>query len=193
VHSIDDLVAGGRFLWLGDSVDRSVYRIDADARRYMRFPVYQGADRLTFADGRLWILDTKAGSLRAMTPEGHLTDSHAVSGIDLTDMTVGDGSVWITDDAGGQIQRIPEDFSYAGSPIPLANVGSGPSALDYLSTGTLAVGFDEGMVADIDPSSGAVIWKKTTGITPSVITSGDGEVWVVGEHVPQPGRMNLPS
>jgi class 3 adenylate cyclase len=192
-HSVDALIGGGGFLWLGDSVGYAVYRIDPDARTYERFHVKQAADRLSFGDGRLWILDTESGSLRAMTPKGVLTSPHNVSGSDLTDMTFGNGSVWITDSTADQLQQIPEDFSYAGSPIFLAGVGNGPSVIDYLSTGMLVVGFDDGTVAALDPNFGTVVWKEPTGVTPSAITSGGGEVWVVGSHVPQPDRTNLPS
>jgi outer membrane protein assembly factor BamB len=182
-QSIDDLIVGGRYLWLADSPDQVVYRIDTDASTYRRFPIYQEVDRLSFGDGRLWILDTRTGSLRAMRPNGRIIRQLPVPG-DLTDMTVGGGSVMITDAAGDQIQRIPEDLSRGGVPIPLAGVGNGPSVVDYLSTGAVAVGFDDGTVAAFNPTSGAQLWKNVTGVTPNAMTSGYGKVWVVGVPVP---------
>jgi len=182
-QGIDDLIVGGRYLWLGDSADGFVYRINTDASTYKRFRIPQAADRLSFGHGRLWILDTRTGSLLAITPNGRRLGQQPVPG-DLTDMTVGGGSVLITDAAGDQIQRIPEDLSRAGVPIPLGGVGNGPSVVDYLSTGAVVVGFDDGTAAAFDPTSGAPLWKNMTGVTPNAMTSGDGKVWVVGNPVP---------
>src|SRR5262249_31806235 len=124
-NSANALIAGGGFLWLGDSYDGWVFRIDPDAGTAKRFKVNQGADRLAFADQRLWILDTATGSLRAITRRGELTRKHSVLG-NLTDMSAGGHSVWITDAADDQLLQIPMNSSSAGNPISLANVAEDP-------------------------------------------------------------------
>jgi class 3 adenylate cyclase len=183
VNSVDALVAGAGYLWIGDGDDRAVYRVDVGAGKYETFSVHQGVDRMAFADGRLWILDIRTGALASMTSDGDLKGHVTVPGGSLTDMAVGGGSVWITDGLGNQIVRIPEDFSHAGDVLPLADVARGPTVVDHLFSGTVVVGFGDGTVAAMDPTSGRPIWSHMIGVTPNAIASEDGEVWVVGDPV----------
>jgi len=184
VRSVDDLVAGGGYLWLADGDGHAVYRIDVRSemskRRVERFGVKQGPDRLAFAEGNLWMLDTQTGSLFEMGVSGQPEGNKDVTGKTLTDITVGGGYVWIADPGAGQIIRVPEDLSDAGAPLFPEAVTNGPSAVSYLSSGSLAVGFDDGTLADIDRTSGNPRWTQLTGIRPNAMVSGDGDIYVVG-------------
>jgi len=118
-----------------------------------------------------------------MDADGHIDASKPVLGTTFTGLTVGGSYVWISDPADGEILRIPEDLSSGGSPIQLGGVATGASVVEYLSGEAIAVGFDSGTLAAIDGVSGNPIWVRVTGVRPSAMTSGDGEVWVVGVPV----------
>ena len=74
------LVAGAGYLWLADSADGRVYRVDPTTRKISRSR-YIRAQSMVFGDGRLWVLDTLCGKIAGLDPgTGHSLPTTTVPG-----------------------------------------------------------------------------------------------------------------
>jgi hypothetical protein len=176
------LVSGGGYLWVGDSANDQVYRVDPAARNVDAFRTRQSADVLVFADGSLWVLDTLAGKITRMDPRTGSTVPPIIGSGDLRSMAVGGGFVWVTDASAGVILQIPEDLKSAPTPIPIGQFGGSPNAVAY-DDGSIIVGFSGGMIAKInpaDPSAPVAIWTQRVGNNATSVTVEDGIVWAAG-------------
>ena len=180
---VTDLVSGAGDLWVGDSVDDRVFKVDPTTRKVTRYPLHQSADVLTFLDRTLWVLDILDGELTRLDPSSGRTHhpSYPISG-NLAGMSVGGGFVWVADQTDDGIWRIPEDLGSPATAVRVGQIGTSPHSVAY-DDGAIVVGFRDGTVAKInpsDPASPSVIWSRKVGNDASSITIGDGIVWVGG-------------
>jgi class 3 adenylate cyclase len=181
-RSVSALVSGGGYLWTADTDLDRVYRIDPRNSKVTLFPLRQGADVMTFAEGSLFILDTNAGKLTRLDPSsGHALHSYLLSG-DLRGLSVGGGSVWVIDASGNEIWQVPDDLGSPPTALHLGQTGGSPNAVAY-DGGAIVVGFNDGTVMKInpdDPASPSLIWTYHGRNDASSIAVGDGIVWVAG-------------
>jgi len=182
--AISGLASGGGYLWLADSFDQRVYRVDPTTEHVKLFPLHQGADLMVFADQRLWAVDSSAGKISRLDPgTGHLKSAD-VSG-DLERIAVGGGYAWVTDTSNDKIQQIPEDLGSAPVPISVGEIGDGPKAIAY-DHGALVVGFADGTLAKINPvdaSAPALFWRYPTTSDITSITVDRDIVWAAGPRI----------
>jgi Adenylate and Guanylate cyclase catalytic domain len=178
------LVAGAGYLWMGDSTNNRVYRIDPGNSRVKRFSVGQSVDQLTFGDGALWVLDTLQGKITRVDPATGRSPTPLIVAGDLKSVVVGGGYLWAADATGNAIQRIPEDLRSKPTAVSLSGVATRPRVVAY-DDGAIVVGFEDGTVAKIgpaNPTTPTVLWVRQVGNSVSSITVDRGIVWAAGSR-----------
>ena len=92
--TVSDVVVGGGLVWASVVPDGVVYGLDRrDLRVRRTFAVGADPERISFADGRLWVVNTAAGWVTSVDPRSGARRRLALSA-NPTAAAYGDGIVW---------------------------------------------------------------------------------------------------
>ena len=176
--SVRGMAAGDGALWIGDTVNSKVYRLDLRTKHVATYAIGGSVDDLAFADGYLWVLDEEGGTLtRLAARDGARTKFPLDTAGTLSSLGVGGGYVWITDDTGGVVWRVPTDLSSVRS----IAVGARPDDVVYASGNVWVANYGDGTVSKVDPGLAQETARYPVGIQPRALAAANGTVWVVGD------------
>jgi DNA-binding SARP family transcriptional activator/ABC-type transport system substrate-binding protein len=172
------IVAGDGSVWVANTLDGTVSRIDRDPDpdQIVRIDVGGEPTALAFEAGSLWVANGESRSVAQIDPGsnrvvGELSVGNASRGI-----AGGFGALWVTSAIDSTVRRIGLDGAAVSRPI---DVGAKPSAI-AAGAGAIWVASDEsGTVTRLEPHSGVVTERIRVGNGPSGVAVGGGAVWVV--------------
>jgi class 3 adenylate cyclase len=172
------MASGDGALWIGDTFNGKVYRLDLRTRHVKPYSVGGSIDDLAFGGGYLWVIDGTTGMLTRVAPgEGRTTRRSLNTAGDLSSIATGGGYVWITDDTLGVVWRVRTDLSDVRS-IP---VGARPDDVAYADGNVWVANYGDGSVSKVDPGLAQELMRYPVGIHPRALAAANGKVWVVGD------------
>ena len=180
------VTVGGGFIWVVNSTERSVSKIDVSTGKITGSPVILEFEprEIAYGEGAVWVLSADRSRLARIDPLAH----KVVAQIDLRLLQIpeynlvliaaGEGSVWITDQT-RVIQIDPGTNQLVGEPLrtgeEIITVAAGH--------GTFWIGsHDDGMIARVDPVTHQVVARIEMGFSVHGLAVDEKSAWVLDEH-----------
>jgi ABC-type transport system substrate-binding protein/DNA-binding SARP family transcriptional activator len=166
---------GAGAVWVTDSADNLLLRIDSAGQVIDRIPVGRGAAGVTVGDGEVWVANELDGTVSEVNP-GSGTQVRVIRvGVGPSTIAFGYGSVWVanvTSDTLSGIDAATGDVTVTtpldSSPADLA-VGAGAIWVTSQQTGELL---------RVDPANGRLVQAIAIGQSPDGVAVGADSVWV---------------
>ena len=174
-HGASAVVAGGGSVWVANTLDGTVSRIDS-RRQLVTIDVGGAPAGLTFGAGSLWVADGEGHRVAQVDPATNTVVQHLDAGNAPRAVVTADGALWSVSGVDRAVRRIALGRTLASRSI---HTGSTPSAI-AAGAGAVWVASDEaGTVTRIDARSGTIVRPIAVGRGPSAVAWGEGAVWVI--------------
>jgi YVTN family beta-propeller protein len=172
------LVIGQGDLWVANSLDGTVSRVDPGLNRVVdTIPVGHGPSAVAFGRGSLWVANARGDELvRIDGLTGQVLDRTALPA-GPTGVAYAAGAAWVTSEAVGKVFRIAADSSDIAE-IP---VGTGPTGIAADRVAIWVANTLDGTISRIEPGTRAVTTTLPVGNGPVDVSLGYGSVWVANE------------
>jgi YVTN family beta-propeller protein len=177
------VTVGGRFVWVANSFDGTVSKIDPNTNGGSggvvdKISVGNGPTGLAFGDGRLWVANSTDRTVMEFDPDSdkRLRTVPVAGGADA--IAYGLGSVWVASGSGNSVTRIDPS---SGTPLSPIGVGNDPGSITTGAGAAWVADSLDGTVYRIDPSS-SVPSVIALGGSPTTITAGDAAIWVADQR-----------
>lgn len=178
-------------LWIADTHDKSVYRIDKIAGKIQSIIPTGIADpsgelSIAAGAGSVWLLSDKAGILSRIDPETNTVVNRIRVKAGSSCAAFGFGAVWISNpemtQKHGTVQRVDPATNTVAAIIP---VGPVPHFLAAGEGGVWTLNQGDGTVTRIDPANNTVVTTIEVGAkgTGGDIATGAGRIWVRATRV----------
>jgi YVTN family beta-propeller protein len=172
-------VASGGAIWVTNSDDATVSRIDPEANSVRGSPIRVGRRPVFLASGpgTIWVSNSEHGTVtRIDTRSNRAVATIDVGGAPLG-IAAGEGAVWVADAQNNEVVRIdPASNQVAPTRIP---VGELPFAVAAGAGAVWVTNSDDNTLTKIDPDGNKVIGKPLfVGTAPGAVAVGQGGVWV---------------
>jgi YVTN family beta-propeller protein len=173
------VIAGGGSVWVANSLDGTVTRIDRERNEVVTISVGGAPASLAFGAGSLWVADGDTRSVTQIDPGANRIVQPIEVGNAPRAVAAAKGALWVASGADGAVRRIDLDRGLVTRSIP---VGANPTAI-AAGAGAIWVASEEaGTVTRVDARSGTVVRAINVGNGPSAIATGAGAVWVVNRQ-----------
>jgi class 3 adenylate cyclase len=169
--------AGDGALWIGDTINGKIYRLDLGTDRVRPYAIDGSVDDLAFGDGYVWVVDALDNTITRIDPRSGRTKSAPLNqSATLNSIGVGGGYLWITDDAGGEVWRVSVDLRS----VRAITVGARPDDVVYAGGIVWVANYGDETVSKVDPGLAQETARYPIGIRPRALAVADGKVWVAG-------------
>jgi DNA-binding SARP family transcriptional activator/ABC-type transport system substrate-binding protein/sugar lactone lactonase YvrE len=175
------VVGGGGSVWIANSADGTVSRIDRGRDQPVNvIPVGESPAALAFGEGSLWVADSASRKVWQVDPGSNKVVQSIEVGNAPRALAAAAGALWVASGVDGRIQRIDLDGGRVARRPVL--VGANPSAI-AAGAGALWVASEEaGSVTRIEPRTGRVAARIPVGNGASALAVGEGAVWVLNRR-----------
>ena len=177
---------GDGSIWVSDSVETSILRIDAATGKSVGSPIPLGflPREIAYGEGAVWVCSLDRSRLARIDPG----TNEVVAEVDLRTLEIpehvflllaaGEGAVWITDQT-HVIQIDPQTYQIIGEPLP-----AGEEIITLApGHGTLWTGsHDDGMITRVDAETHSVVATIEMGFSVHGLAVSEDSAWVLDEH-----------
>jgi ABC-type transport system substrate-binding protein/DNA-binding SARP family transcriptional activator len=172
------VTAGGGSVWVANTLDGTVTRIDRDGD-VGTIPVRGAPAALAFGAGSLWVADSESRKVVQVDPGANKVARRYEVGEAPRALAVADGALWVLSGPEAAIKRIDLGRRRGPERVPLTAT---PTAI-AAGAGALWVASEEaGTVTRVEPGSGVAGQPIPVGDGPSAVAVGAGAVWVANRH-----------
>lgn len=178
-------------VWVANSGDGTVSRIDPASNRVTGAPIQVGAEpRRVAVDSRgVWVSNESSGTITRIDPRSRAPDQPIPVGGAPRAIATGAGAVWVADFGEGAVRRVDESSRSVGAAVP---VGASPVSIAFGAGGVWVAVHDEGRVVRLDPRTGAVSGPGLrVADTVDGVAVRDGELWVAALEARTVFRVGL--
>ena len=169
------IAVGGGSVWVANTLDGTVTRIDREAGEVVTIPVGGVPSGLAFGAGSLWVADGGARAVAQVDPRAN----KVLQRIDVANaprgVAIAGSALWIVTGVDGAVHRIALDRTTPRRSIP---IGANPTAIAAGAGAVWVASEEAGTVTRVDPRSGAVVQAINVGNGPSAVATGERAVWV---------------
>jgi DNA-binding beta-propeller fold protein YncE/ABC-type branched-subunit amino acid transport system substrate-binding protein len=200
-RSASGVAADGRYVWVTNAGDGTVWRIDPQAQTVLRLAAHGTPTSVTIANGQAVVgdgpehtvatFDVATGALRYATALSGVSTGPGASDYGELRVAAGPAGAWLADPlAGGIVGRVDDTLSsLSTSPSVQVTIPPGETNLDtaYYNFDGLTVGDGAVWVAGdpfgrtvwrVDPTAARVVATIRLPFIPAGIAAGEGGVWV---------------
>jgi YVTN family beta-propeller protein len=169
------IAVGAGAVWVTDSADDKLLRVDAAGQVIDPIPVGRGPAGVAVGGGEVWVANQLDSTVSEVNPGAGRQVKVIPVGIGPSAVAFGFGSVWVANVTSDTLSRISAATGKVTATIPL---GSAPAGV--------AVGFgfvwvaaqDTGELLRVDPAGDRVVEPISAGQSPDGVAAGGGAVWV---------------
>jgi YVTN family beta-propeller protein len=175
--SISAVTTGAGSVWVADSGDGTVSRIDPSSGILVG-SVHVGGDPASIASGAgsIWVADTDGATILRINPTTEtVTQTIRLGGANPDALAFGAGRLWIADSS---TRALYELDPATGDLLRTIALNVTPSAIAFGQDGLWVAGYDSGTVLKLAPTSGRVIASVRVGTGPASLGFADGDLWV---------------
>ena len=166
---------GAGAVWVTDSADNMVLRINATGQVVDRIPVGSDPAGVAVADGEVWVANELDGTVSEVNPDSGTQVAVIPVGIDPVAIAVGFGSVWVANTTSDTLSRIDAISGHVVSTIPL---GCSPDAIAAGAGAVWVTSQETGELLSVDPASNRIAHTSAVGQSPGSLAVGAGSIWV---------------
>ena len=168
------LASGAGAVWVANSGEGTVSRIDEKTDAVQTIPVGQGPAVVAVGFGEVWVANNGQRTVSEISPKTNQVVQTIPVGNGPLGIATGHGAVWVTNSTDATVDQIDPR---TGAILHRIDVGQDPVAV--------AVGQDvwvanaaDGTVSEIDPRTGQVVGPIFVGSGPHAIVATGKAVWV---------------
>jgi len=172
------LAAGGGSVWVANTGDRTVSRIDRARDQTVTIPVEEDPADIGFGAGSLWVTD-RTGAVLQISPSANRVVRRIAAGNAPSGIVAGYGALWVASEADRSIARV--DLR-RGAVTQKIDLGANPMALAAGGGAVWVTSEEGGTVFRIEPRSGTVVSTIGVGHGPVDVAVGAGAVWVANRQ-----------
>jgi ABC-type transport system substrate-binding protein/DNA-binding SARP family transcriptional activator/streptogramin lyase len=169
---------GAGAVWIADTAEDLVLRIDPDSRTVDRIPVGHHPTAVTVGDGQVWVVNQLDRTVSEVNPQARKQVGTTQVGNGATAIAYGHGSVWVANATDYSLSRIDPGSGKVVATIPLAGV---PAGIAAGSRGMWVTSSSTGQLLLVDPKESKVSQEIQIGNGPRGVAVGGGDVWVANE------------
>ena len=176
VGALPTALAGGPgVVWVANSGNDNLSRIDIDSGQVQTVPAGDGPDGLLVDGDSLWVANGADGTVSHLDASsgGPVNSARADAG--AAGLLHADGSLWVANQAASSVTKIDPQTGLARGTIP---VRDGPSALALAHGAIWASNEYDGTISRIDPSTNRVVQTYAVGASPHGLAVAGGDLWL---------------
>ena len=166
---------GAGAVWVTDSADNVLFRVNLAGQVIDRIPVRFGASGVVVADGEVWVANELDGTVSEVNPGSGTQVALIPVGIGPGPIAAGYGSVWVANVTSDTLSRIDAVSGDVSSTISL---GSAPDAIAVGDGGVWVTSRETGELLRVDPADNRISQAISVGQSPDGLAVGAGSVWV---------------
>ena len=171
---------GAGAVWVTDSADNMLLRVDPAGQVIDRIPVGHGPAGVVVADGEVWVANELDGTVSEVNPGSGTQVAVIPAGIGPAAIASGYGSVWVANVTSDTVSRID---AATGDMVSTISLGSSPAAIAVGDGAVWVTSQDTGELLRIDPTANRISQAIPVGQSPDGLAVGAGSVWVAdGRH-----------
>jgi YVTN family beta-propeller protein len=180
-HAPGAIAAGGGSVWVANTRDGTVSRIDRAGERVTVTPIAVGGEptAISFDAGSLWVADGEGGRLVQINSRTNRVADRLPVGNAPRGVAAAYDAVWVASAVDGRVDRI--DLARAGE-VQQIPVAAGPVAVADGFGSIWVAGEDANAVVRLEPRTGAPLRTVPVGNGPAALASGEGSVWVANRE-----------
>lgn len=169
---------GAGAVWIADTAEDLVLRIDPDRRTVDRIPVGHRPTAVAVGDGQVWVVNQLDRTVSEVNPRARKQVGTTQVGNGASAIAYGHGSVWVANATDYSLSRIDPASGKVVATIPLAGV---PAGLAASRRGIWVTSSSTGQLLLVDPHANRVSQQISIGNGPRGVAVGGGSVWVANE------------
>jgi peptide/nickel transport system substrate-binding protein len=169
---------GAGAVWIADTAEDLVLRIDPDRRTVDRIPVGHRPTAVAVGDGQVWVVNQLDRTVSEVNPQARKQVGTTQVGNGATAIAYGHGSVWVANATDYSLSRIDAERGKVVATIPLAGV---PAGIAAGRRGMWVTSSSTGQLLLVDPQENQVSQEIPIGNGPRGVAVGGGSVWVSNE------------
>lgn len=169
------IALGAGAVWVTDSADNLLLRIDSKGQVVDRIPVGSGPAGVTVGGGEIWVANELAGTVSEVNPAAGRQVGTVRVGIGPHSMAFGFGSVWVANLTDDTLSRIDATTGREAAVIPL---GISPTDVAVGGGAVWVISQETGELLRVDPADDRVARAIPIGQSPAGLAVGAGGVWV---------------
>jgi YVTN family beta-propeller protein len=169
---------GAGAVWIADTAEDLVLRIDPDSRTVDRIPVGHHPTAVAVGDGQVWVVNQLDRTVSEVNPQARRQVGTIQVGNGATAIAYGHGSVWVANATDYSLSRIDTEGGKVVATIPLAGV---PAGIAAARRGMWVTSSSTGQLLLVDPRENQVSQSIPIGNGPRGVSVGGGSVWVANE------------
>jgi peptide/nickel transport system substrate-binding protein len=184
---------GADAVWVTDTADDRLLRIDPERRTVDRIPVGHHPTGVAVGGGQVWVVNQLDRNVSEINPRALRQVGTVQVGNGASAIAFGHGSVWVANTTDYSLSRIDPDGAKVVATIPLAGV---PDGVASGREGMWVASSSTGQLLLVDPRSNRVTQSTAIGNGPRGVAAGGGSVWVangpdgtVSRYEPSSGRI----
>jgi YVTN family beta-propeller protein len=188
----DGIASGAGAIWITDSADDMLLRVDPAGQVIDRIPVGHGPAGVAVADGEVWVANELDGNVSEVNPGSGTQVAVIPAGIGPDAIASGYGSVWVANVTSDTLSRID---AATGDVVSTISLGSSPAGIAAGDGAVWVTSQDAGELLRVDPGDDRLSRAIALGQSPDGLAVGAGSVWVadaggsVSRFYPRTGKV----
>jgi ABC-type transport system substrate-binding protein/DNA-binding SARP family transcriptional activator/DNA-binding beta-propeller fold protein YncE len=166
---------GAGAVWIADTPEDLVLRIDPNSRAVDRIPVGHGPSGVAIGDGQAWVVNQLDRTVSEINPAARKQVATVPVGNGASAIAFGAGSVWVANTTDNTISRIDPA---AGTVVATIALSAGTPGGIAVSKDGVWVTSTTGRLLLVDPHSNQLSQTYSIGNGPQGVAVGNGSVWV---------------
>ena len=172
----DAIAFGEGALWVANTGDDTVSRIDPDTRSVVQtIEVGNGPSGLATGFGSVWVANSGERTVSRINAASNRVVQSITVGNGATAVATGAGAVWVTNAIDGSLSRIDPVMGTVTGVYP---VGASPGGIAATDAAVWIADSSVGAVIRVDPLSGRTVASIGVGNGARAIAIANGDVWV---------------
>ena len=170
------VASGAGAVWVTDSADDQLLRVDSAGQVNDRIPVGRGPSGVAAGGGEVWVANQLDGTVSEVNPGAGQQVGPAIPvGIGPGAVAFGFGSVWVANVTGDSLSRID---AATGKVVTTIGLGGSPAGVAVGAGSVWVAGQDTGELLRVNPAGDRVVQVIPAGQSPDGVAVGAGAVWV---------------
>jgi YVTN family beta-propeller protein len=166
---------GAGAVWITDSADDLLLRVNSAAQIIDRIPVGGGPAGVTVGGGEVWVANELDGTVSEVNPGAGRQVATISVGIGPDAIAFGFGSVWVANVTADTLSRID---AATGQVVAVIQLGSAPAGIAAGAGAVWVTSQQAGELLRIDPADNRSAQAIAIGRRPAGLAVGAGSVWI---------------
>ena len=168
---------GAGAIWVTDSADDLLLRVNSAGQVTDRIPVGRGPADVTVGDGEVWVANELDGTVSEINAGAGTQVAMIRVGIGPDLIAFGYGSVWVANETSGSLSRID---AATGEVVATVRLSGSPAGVAVGAGAVWVTSQETGELLRVDPGDDRVSRTFAIGQGPDGVAVGAGSVWVAG-------------